>query len=208
MTGFTSPISAPWSTLAWLIPVNSPGWGLFYTWSLMVERWVLRQIWHTDVCYVSMLYCIYQVWYIYTLAVLHYLMVGVDIRMGVLLTAIPHMDCRIVPGNLIYTDALPLMYCHWVNSYVSLLSFTGGTIWSFKTILLNTVSENARSVLNFVCLVVKQYLYVKRCAKMLPDIHELRTKIRSLEKIEKYIAIKNNKLAKHCKKWEINVQAQ
>ena len=70
------------------------------------------------------------------------------------------------------------------------------------TVLWNRViTENASHCKNFMCLVIKQYLYKQRCLRLDPIFQEVKALIYSLINIEKYIAIKNGKLMKHNKKW-------
>ena len=70
-----------------------------------------------------------------------------------------------------------------------------------RKILMNEVHPTPRHLANFVCLVVKQYIYKQKCLKCPLQARELHGRIISLENTEKYIAIKNNKLAKHMAKW-------
>ena len=71
-----------------------------------------------------------------------------------------------------------------------------------RTVILNRVAENVYHIANFICLVTKQYIYSQRCLKGVLSIHALKTKIRELESIEKYISLKNNTISKHIAKWE------
>ena len=60
--------------------------------------------------------------------------------------------------------------------------------------------ENA-SLINFLFVVCKQYIYRQRCTKRVVKFNELRNIIINIEKVEKYIAIKNARLRKHAIKW-------
>ena len=70
-------------------------------------------------------------------------------------------------------------------------------------ILFNKVNCNKYHVANFICLVAKQYVYRQRCLKRQINVFELKGKIKLIENTEKYIAIKNNRLAVHNKKWKL-----
>ena len=71
-----------------------------------------------------------------------------------------------------------------------------------KNIMTNRVVKNKRDVINFMCLIVKQYIYSSRCLQK--DLHfsAIKAKIKSVENVEKYIAIKNSKVRIHEKKWK------
>ena len=72
---------------------------------------------------------------------------------------------------------------------------------SAKLIITNQLMPRKGSIVNFLCLVLKQYVYAKRCMGQQPNFTEYRRKVRQLENIEKYIATKNNKVSKHRMKW-------
>ena len=74
---------------------------------------------------------------------------------------------------------------------------------SKENILLNTAVKRKNHVANFLILVFKQYIYRQRCLNKDIIFHELINEIRTLERIEKYIAMKNGKLELHDKKWGI-----
>ena len=73
---------------------------------------------------------------------------------------------------------------------------------STSTVLLNTVYDRKNHVVNFMCLVTKQYIYSQRCLNKQLNFAELKGKFRNLQNIEKYIAIKNQRLLAHEKKWD------
>ena len=69
-----------------------------------------------------------------------------------------------------------------------------------KSILLNRVVKG-NHVINFICLLTKQYIYRQRClGKDLSVVH-LKTIIVKTQAVEKYIAVKNSRLVVHEKKW-------
>ena len=68
------------------------------------------------------------------------------------------------------------------------------------TVISNRLIDNPGNVVNFICLIFKQYLYQKRCLKQTPNFNEFVNKVYFIKNVEKYIAIKNDKLSKHIKK--------
>ena len=73
---------------------------------------------------------------------------------------------------------------------------------SKKLIIVNQIAEQKYGAVNFICLIVKQYIYAQKCLAKPLSSHEVISRIRRVESIEKYIAIKNGKLAKHNLKWK------
>ena len=75
---------------------------------------------------------------------------------------------------------------------------------SVLAIMLNKIVPRSNHVVNFLCLVTKQYIYSTRCLKRNLDFSALKAIFRSVENIEKYIAMKNGKMSIHNKKWILN----
>ena len=73
------------------------------------------------------------------------------------------------------------------------------------SVILNQVIEPRRSVINFLCLLTKHFIYVQRCLKNSLSFVVLKQIIKKIESIEKYIAIKKGKIQIHNRKWR-NVQ--
>ncbi len=73
---------------------------------------------------------------------------------------------------------------------------------SCRKILLGRVATKALHCVNTIVLVTIQYIYASRCLKAIPNFNQLKAKILDMHNIEKYIAIKNDKLKKHEKKWK------
>ena len=76
-------------------------------------------------------------------------------------------------------------------------------VLSSPNIILNRIAVNKKSshVLNFLCLVAKQYIYRQRCLNQSIHFPMLESIFRRIEFTEKYIATKNGKLLKHNVKW-------
>ena len=68
-------------------------------------------------------------------------------------------------------------------------------------------SKNHR-LANFLCLIIKQYIYRQRCQKKQLRFIEIEGIIRHMEAMEKYIATKNYKIETHNRKWMINQPAR
>ena len=68
-------------------------------------------------------------------------------------------------------------------------------------VLMNLIIENPKNVKNFMCLLLKQYIYRKRCYGQKPQFEEFKKEIEKTRKIELYIAKKNDKESKHFIKW-------
>ena len=72
-----------------------------------------------------------------------------------------------------------------------------------RNVILNTIVPRKNNIINFICLITKHYIYSQRCLKGQLNVHGLKNAIKKIENIEKYIAVKNDKLAVHSRKWNI-----
>ena len=68
-------------------------------------------------------------------------------------------------------------------------------------IITNRIHPKAGHIANFLCLLTKYYIYSQRCLANNINRAGLFALYRSTHNIEKYIAIKNNRLSTHRKKW-------
>ena len=99
------------------------------------------------------------------------------------------------------------MYCPcvrdiWLEVETFMNRFTEEQInFNCSTVIFNRLIDQLYHIKNFICLVVKQYIYAKRCLKEPLVIEELKRLISNLCNTEKYIAIKNGNVSKHYKKW-------
>ena len=64
------------------------------------------------------------------------------------------------------------------------------------------IASKPLSCINTIGLITLQYIYASRCLKKFPSFAQLKSKILDVQNIEKYIAIKNNRLKKHEIKWK------
>ena len=67
------------------------------------------------------------------------------------------------------------------------------------------ILDDPGHIKNFLCLITKQYIYRQKCCGKKLEFFELRLIIYQLQNVEKYIAIKNNRLQKHLCKWNIEL---
>ena len=68
-------------------------------------------------------------------------------------------------------------------------------------VMLNNFHPNPNHPSNMLGLVVKQYIYRARCCKSKVNKAEAKNLILKCKKSEKYIALKNGKMALYAKKW-------
>ena len=71
----------------------------------------------------------------------------------------------------------------------------------YDTIVQNLIHANPAHIANFVVLLAKQYMYAARCQQQEIVKSVFEDKVRMCQKLEFKIAIKNDKLNKHIKKW-------
>ena len=69
-------------------------------------------------------------------------------------------------------------------------------------IILNLYNGEFHSIINTVITVVKQYIYVKKCLKEDISFIGMLPRVINYRKTEGLIAHKNNKMARHIKKWK------
>ena len=72
-------------------------------------------------------------------------------------------------------------------------------------ILFNRPVRQKKSVVNVLCLITKQYIYSQRCQKEDVNFNSLKARFLMYEKIEKYVAVKNRTMDKHCVKWKCSI---
>ena len=72
---------------------------------------------------------------------------------------------------------------------------------SASAILLNRVAPIGFNVINFLCLVTKQFIYRQRCMGNSVLFTQLVPLYRSIENVEKFVATKNGKIRVHNAKW-------
>ena len=79
----------------------------------------------------------------------------------------------------------------WDNLREKLTRLNKGPVnLSTKAILTNSVAKKPSSIANAIVLMIKQYIYAKKCLGNTPNIGEINTKIHELQSMEKWIAQK------------------
>ena len=68
-------------------------------------------------------------------------------------------------------------------------------------VIANRLIEGPSNVKNFICLLLKQFVYKQHCLKKEILFSHFKAYVYQIKNMEKYIAIKNNKLKKYCKEW-------
>ena len=79
---------------------------------------------------------------------------------------------------------------------------------SLNSVILNTLVNKKCHAINLICLLTKQFIYRQKCQKKELNFQNLKSNIRSIQNIEKYIAVKNYKLAIHNRKWGLDVSVE
>ena len=116
---------------------------------------------------------------------------------------------RVTIHKFLHSDMLKIYYQLYLDIlYNSVLTnymqrrFGIGTISCSPTdIILNSMVPGKGNVINFLCLITKQFIYAQKCLGNKPSFPALEVKIRHIENLEKYIAKKNEKLNTHYRKW-------
>ena len=110
--------------------------------------------------------------------------------------------CKNVPETLVHLFcSCPVVFGLWLDIKKLLNEwYPRAEVCILESnIILNRISR--LEVINFICLIVKQYVYQNRCLGKDLHIVEVKKVVTSIRCIERYIAIKNNKLPIHDKKW-------
>ena len=74
---------------------------------------------------------------------------------------------------------------------------------SARNIVLNAIVAKKRHIANFICLVAKQFIYRQRCLKKSIGVNIFKEHLWNIQRLEKYIAMKNGKLRVYRVKWGI-----
>ena len=73
---------------------------------------------------------------------------------------------------------------------------------NYRNIVCDEVDGPYPTALNMVCMLVKQYIYRKRCQKVAPNEPEVSAEIFRCKSTEKYYAVKNGQLIRFAKRWK------
>ena len=74
---------------------------------------------------------------------------------------------------------------------------------NWQDIVINRLKHPVSHIGNFICLIVKQYIYRQRCMKKELIVPQFKAYLNNIENMEKYIAVKNGKISNHNIKWRI-----
>ena len=113
--------------------------------------------------------------------------------------SISHMLC-FCPEVLKLWDSIIEFYKNKYSIRNELIQFSG------INVILNKLISDPNHIVNLICLITKQYIYRQRCLNKKLSCFEVQSIVKKTENIEKYIAIKNNRLGIHNKKWRIHVE--
>ena len=75
--------------------------------------------------------------------------------------------------------------------------------FSLGEVLFNQVHQRKSHVVNFICLLTKQTIYAQKWLGLNIDCEIVKRKVHLIERIEKFIAVKNGRYDQHCKKWVV-----
>ena len=70
----------------------------------------------------------------------------------------------------------------------------GKVTFTYTNVITNQIHCNQKSVVNFMCLIAKQFVYAKRCLKQKVNANEFERVVYLNKNIEKYQAVKDNKI--------------
>ena len=73
---------------------------------------------------------------------------------------------------------------------------------TYRNVYINQVVENAKSATNFLCLVLKQYIYRQKCLNEPVSKDQLTRMFYQNQNIEKYHAMRNSKTTEYIKRWK------
>ena len=96
------------------------------------------------------------------------------------------------------------------NLWTEILPFIQGfdsekvITWNLNNVLFNQIVPDKFHVINFLCLVFKQYIYRQRCLKQSLSAFSFINIVNEVRNSEKYYAKINNKMLRHSKKWSPN----
>ena len=79
---------------------------------------------------------------------------------------------------------------------------------NLNNIVLNKIHGKKNHIVNFICLVTKQFIYRQRCLKENLIFPNWRNYVSNIKNIEKYIAIKNNRLKYHLNNWQCDMSLE
>ena len=76
-------------------------------------------------------------------------------------------------------------------------------ITDFYALILNEITPNPKFIQNFIILLLKHFIYAKRCANEIPQYTTFVKKLHMYQDIEREIAVQKNKVGYHELKWNL-----
>ena len=89
----------------------------------------------------------------------------------------------------------------WIKLFKFLENLDIETNQSIESILLNDVHENSAHIVNFCTLLLKQYIYKKRCQKKVPSYEQFIVELEISHNVDFANAKVAHKLYKYKKRW-------
>lgn len=106
-----------------------------------------------------------------------------------------HMLCECIKIKPVWDEVRKYIKQNDKNNMYNVLD------WSNKAIIFNSVHPRPGNAINFIILIVKQYIYRARCQNKKPYPSLVEFEIEQVYKIEEIIAQKKNKMTRHAEKW-------
>ena len=74
--------------------------------------------------------------------------------------------------------------------------------FDLENIMFNTVYRNRSNIVNLIILIAKQYIYATRCLQSNLNILVFKALVKQIRNVEKFNAMRNDKMDKFAFKWE------
>ena len=110
------------------------------------------------------------------------------------------LECETIKHILwdcMYANRIWEALFNWINNKTNT-----NIIFTTKDILLG-ITFDEMVVFNCIFIITKQYIYASKCLDQKPDFNQLLSKIKYQKNVEKYTAMKNNKLQFYENKWSM-----
>ena len=101
-----------------------------------------------------------------------------------------------------------LFYCeHAKNMWLSFAAYVNRKyqiqidVTDIEKVLFSNLVSKRSHVINFLCIIIKQYIYRQKCQQKALSFSEVKGVFNSIQNVEKYIAIVKGNLNVHLSKW-------
>lgn len=92
---------------------------------------------------------------------------------------------------------------HLIQKWLRKLLKDPNIVIDNELIILNVFNGVEKSFVNTVLLIVKKYIYYKKCQNEIPQTVQLIPRIQQTQVLEKAVALRNNQTKKYAKKWKV-----